>query len=219
MEKEMLIDPTLVSYTNKNISRNFYCGRDIFNVQNEIKMSKWKIRDIPLIRIFKYKGDFFTDNNRRLAVFHMLYACGTIRRIKVIKVQKCHVKKNLTFTTSIKIRNSTNIQYIHGGIKSTLCLESFLENECCSSSDSDDNSDEEYYHYDDSCDSYDDASDEEEWEILNLFDNLIEMPCGIFGSYSDAHDKVKTIMDVYGLIYDEDGFATGKLIFKKLMSN
>ncbi len=61
-----LIDSQVVRFTQDSISRVFKNGTDIYDTIKDLKKGVVKIEDIPEIRIFEYKNNFYTLDNRRL---------------------------------------------------------------------------------------------------------------------------------------------------------
>lgn len=60
------MNPRKILYTNGSISQEFTCGRSIHDTADSLRNGELNADDIPLMHVFKWNGNTFSLNNRRL---------------------------------------------------------------------------------------------------------------------------------------------------------
>eukprot|EP01084_Bolivina_argentea_P249186 417040_1 len=63
------LDPHPILYTQNSISDTFQDGKSIYNVAHDLEKGNIAPEDIPAIRVFTYRGNQYSIDNRRLWVF------------------------------------------------------------------------------------------------------------------------------------------------------
>lgn len=63
------LDPDEILYTHDSILDEYSNGMTIDSVTTQIIKGQVKVKDIPLMRVYTYKGKHYSQDNRRLYMF------------------------------------------------------------------------------------------------------------------------------------------------------
>lgn len=83
-ETTVSIDPSVIYYTFSRICPCFSCGRTIEETKKEMESGNLSPTDLPLLLVFvDSRGDYFSQNNRRLYLYKTLREEGFLESIPV----------------------------------------------------------------------------------------------------------------------------------------
>jgi len=100
-DETIFIPPSRIRFTQSTVKSTFNDGRSLVETYEQLATRKIKKRDIPMIDVVEKDGQYWTLNNRRLAVFSQLERKG---KCKVVRVR---VRPPTEAVTEWLLRNTT----------------------------------------------------------------------------------------------------------------
>eukprot|EP00929_Paragymnodinium_shiwhaense_P086261 TRINITY_DN4678_c0_g1_i1.p1 TRINITY_DN4678_c0_g1~~TRINITY_DN4678_c0_g1_i1.p1 ORF type:complete len:312 (+),score=55.30 TRINITY_DN4678_c0_g1_i1:128-1063(+) len=92
--------PSSILFTQDNVGLQFRRGMSLHQTLHELAAGYSRKRNIRMMRVVLHEGDYYTLDNRRLAVFRLLEQLGRTRIVKAAVVPKPLEEWTQKFTTT-----------------------------------------------------------------------------------------------------------------------
>ena len=83
MPKTIELAPSKIRFMHHHICPRFKNQNSVEDTVNKIAKGKLNVSDLPMIRVVRRKGFYFSFDNRRLYVFRRLQHLGKLKKVKV----------------------------------------------------------------------------------------------------------------------------------------
>ena len=96
LQRVRQLRPSNIRYTQQTISIKFQNGKRIDDLRDDICEGNYPVEDVNPIHVAKHKGEWFSNDNRRLWVFKQVECSGKISKIIVVEVDNIVPEKLTT---------------------------------------------------------------------------------------------------------------------------